>query len=315
MIRILFATVGLLFAMNAGAQTIRGPGAGWEAYRSPSHRWMMPPNSLHMLDRADQASNITEEQFHQIVNDTMKIWVPIAAARGIKLVVDADWSDSTVNASAQQMGKTWQVNMYGGLARRPEVTPDGFALVVCHELGHHFAGYAFYDNRGWASTEGESDYFATNVCAKQIWARDFRGNESWRRVRNIPPSVATKCAQAWPNNFNAQGWCVRAAGAGYSLAHLLSALGGDKAPNFDTPDPTVVKQTVGSHPNGQCRLDTYWAGALCTKTFDINVIPGKDHPKGQNSKEAEMDSMRMTCYAKEGFTMGTRPSCWFKALN
>ena len=31
--------------------------------------------------------------------------------------------------------------MYGGLARRAEVTEDGFAMVLCHELGHHVSLY------------------------------------------------------------------------------------------------------------------------------------------------------------------------------
>ena len=48
----------------------------------------------------------------------------------------------------------WVVAMFGGLARRPEVTKDAFQFVVCHEVGHHLAGWPFaYD---WASNEGQS---------------------------------------------------------------------------------------------------------------------------------------------------------------
>ena len=71
---------------------------------------------------------------------------------------------NTVNANASQRGRTWIVNMYGGLARRPEITPDGFAMVLCHELGHHMGGFPFVS--GWAANEGQSDLFATLSCGR-----------------------------------------------------------------------------------------------------------------------------------------------------
>ncbi|MBX2989299.1 MAG: M48 family metalloprotease [Bdellovibrionaceae bacterium] len=288
---------------------------GYELYGAPQVKWVMPPNRAHLMDRRERVANITEEQFNQIIDDVMKYWQPIAQAKGVNLVAEKNWSDGTVNAYASQSGNTWRVAMFGGLARRPEVTPDGFALVVCHELGHHFAGYAFYGSRDWASSEGESDYFATNACAKMIWGKDFRGNERFRRIRNVPAPVQENCTAAWPNNANAQAWCVRAAAGGHSLATLLANLGNDPAPKFETPDTTVVSRTNTAHPRGQCRLDTYFAGALCTKTWDMNTIPGRNHPKGQNSQAAELESMKVSCYASEGFKIGMRPSCWFKALN
>ena len=60
--------------------------------------------------------------------------------------------------------------MFGGLARHKLVTPDGFALVACHEMGHHLGGAP--RRGGWASNEGQSDYYATTKCARRIWAED-----------------------------------------------------------------------------------------------------------------------------------------------
>lgn len=289
---------------------------GYENYTNPQVRFALPPNRMHIYDRVERTSNVTEEMFNQITDDAIKFFEPVAAAKGVKLIANKDWKDSTVNASAYQSGNTWYINMYGGLARRPEVTPDGYAMVVCHELGHHFGGYTFSGGfGGWASNEGQSDYFATHACAKIIWGRDFRGNESWRRIRNIPPVVQEKCSMAWPNNVNAQGWCVRTSAAGLSLANLLNALGGGRKPvAFETPDTSVVSRTNHAHPAAQCRLDTYFAGALCNKAWDINKIPGKGHARGQSSAEAEMEAMQYSCFAKEGHPIGTRPTCWFKPL-
>jgi Zn-dependent protease with chaperone function len=53
--------------------------------------------------------------------------------------------------------------MFGGLARDPLVTKDGFSAVICHEIGHHIAG-APRKGFSWASNEGQADYFATTKC-------------------------------------------------------------------------------------------------------------------------------------------------------
>lgn len=309
-VAVMLTTVVAFAASNVPQPSRRG----YENYANPNVRFLMPPNGAHMMDSFTRRSNITEQQFNDIVDQAIKFYQPLAQAKGVKLVAEKDWEDSTVNASAFQSGSTWYINMYGGLARRPEVTPDGFALVVCHELGHHFAGYAFGSGWSWAANEGQSDYFATQSCARVIWGKDFRANEAYRRF-NVPPVVAEKCAQAWPNNTNAQGWCHRASLAGQSLATLLAALGSQAQPKFETPDTSVVRSTNHAHPKGQCRLDTYFQGALCNKTFDINVIPGRNHPRGQLSAEAEMEAMKYSCFTKEGYAIGARPTCWFKPLN
>lgn len=288
---------------------------GHQLYKRPDFRWALPPNNLHIYDNKNAPAKVSEQQFNEIIDQAIAFWSPVAQARGVKLAANKEWDDSTVNASAYQSGRTWYINMYGGLARREEVTPDGFALVVCHELGHHFAGYTFISGWAWASNEGQSDYWATHTCAKVLWGRDFQRNEMWRRAESVPSIVENKCQEAWGDNTNARGWCTRVAAAGMSLATLLGNLSSQAAVSFETPDTTVVSRTNSSHPAAQCRLDTYFAGALCTKRFDLNVIPGKDHARGQTSADAELESMKYTCYEKDGFKIGTRPRCWFKPLN
>lgn len=286
---------------------------GYKRYNTPNLQMSLPKNNLHLQDRANIVANITESRFNEIIDDAMAYWYPIAKAKGVELTVEKKWNDPTVNAFASQSGNKWMVAMFGGLARRPEVTEDGFAMVVCHELGHHFGGYSF-KGESWASSEGESDYFAANACAKRIWGHEHSENMKSIRLNDIPKKVIESCTAAWPNNEKSQAWCIRTSAAGFSLAHLLAVLGGDPVPSFDNPDKTVVPKTSGNHPRAQCRLDTYFAGALCTKKFDLNVIPAKAHPKGQGSPEAEMEARKHTCFSADNFQMGARPLCWFKPL-
>lgn len=284
-------------------------------YGMPNMKWALPANNLHLMDNPNRPANITEQRFNQIIDEVIALWVPVATAKKINLKVDKKWSDPTVNASASQSGSTWLVSMYGGLARRQEVTEDGFAMVVCHELGHHFAGYSFYGRTDWASAEGESDYFATNVCAKYIWGNQVQRNSLYRRLRETPPTVQKACEAVWNGNANAQAWCIRTALGGQSLANLLAVLGGSKTPSFETPDQTVVKKTSVSHPQAQCRLDTYFSGALCTQKWDLNTIPAKGFPQGQDTAEAEKVAMKYSCFTAAGAKVGVRPACWFKPLN
>ena len=104
---------------------------------------ILPPNDLYLEDNMGFVADITEQDFMTITNRVVDFYKPIAQAHGATLSVNAKWSDSTVNASAMQSGSSWILNMYGGLARRPEVTKDGYMMVICHELGHHFGGFPF----------------------------------------------------------------------------------------------------------------------------------------------------------------------------
>jgi len=192
------------------------------AFAALSSNSYLPPNNLHLEDLQERAaSNVSENQFNEIIDSIMDIYSPIASARGVRLTVAKLWSDSTVNANASQPSDdVWHINMYGGLARRPEVTPDGFAMVVCHELGHHFAGYPFYGAQDWAASEGIADAFATQVCARKLWAADPENREFRKSVNGY---AKRQCDSRWTAQQN-RDLCYRTSEAGLSLASLLSKL-------------------------------------------------------------------------------------------
>ena len=254
----------------------------------------LPPNDLHLEDQLDIESDLSEEEFDAIIEKAYKVYAPIVKEQGGNLQIDGNWPSSTVNASASRRGSTWQVNMYGGLARRPEVTRDGFALVLCHELGHHLGGFPFSSR--WAANEGQSDYFATLSCAREIWADDDEENAKFRRTIDAFPKG--QCDSVW-SSVKDQNLCYRSMEAGKSLADLLGGSRGQVA--YDTPDKKTVTRTNSRHPEGQCRLDTYMAGAVCSASFDTGLIP-KD----------EKTSADVTCTRMDSFELGTRPLCWYK---
>jgi len=275
--------------------------------------YFLPLNDLKIPATSKGLSGINEVMFNKVIDHIESIYAPILKGIGKKLVIERRWSDPTVNAYAKRVGKnTYHVAMFGGLARHEETTADGFAMVVCHEIGHHIGGAARYGkNTQWASTEGQSDYWATSKCAKRI----YKGTDNWgvmgrrfqkyKSLNGFARSNSTlhndyafeKCSQVFQKKDEI-AICVRTALGGLSLARLLSSLRKDKVkPEFQTVDTKVVKTTYERHPDAQCRLDTYFSGALCVVDMD-KVID-------------ENDPFMGTCARKDNFKIGVRPLCWF----
>lgn len=254
----------------------------------PDNNWVIPVG-------AKNTNDMTEERFNEIIDKVEAVYAPIISSeRRARLKVNRKWEDGTVNASAQQFWKLWIVNMYGGLARHPAVTDDAFALVVCHELGHHLGGAPKNSfPMTWASNEGQSDYFASLKCFRKV----FGGDDNVEIVKNmnVDDHATAMCESQWGNEEDV-ALCQRSAMAGKSLSTLLG--GGTRSINFKTPDTRVVDRTNDRHPEGQCRLDTYFQGALCTVPHTVDV--------------SKSDATVGTCNRSGNDDVGIRPLCWYK---
>jgi hypothetical protein len=259
----------------------------------------VPENNLKISAFSKRVGGITEDQFNSVIDKYEALYSPIVKSFGGDLLIERKWTDATVNAYAQQLGKTWKVSMFGGLARHETITEDGFALVVCHELGHHIGGAPKKVSpwsSPWASNEGQSDYFATLKCLRRGWERD--NNEEIVRAMNVPETLQKACSaqHIWNQDYYT---CIRGGMAGLSVAKLFQALRNSTVePKFDTPDAKVVTKTDDNHPATQCRLDTYFQGSLCGISFHEDV-----------SSSSEVNG---TCHGTMGHSKGLRPLCWFK---
>lgn len=256
-----------------------------------------PENNLKIAVGDKAANNMTKELFLDAISRVSTVYEPIVKEKGGKLVMNNRWDDDTVNASAQQFGSTWQVNMYGGLARHPLVTVDGFMMVVCHELGHHIGGAPRKGGWGsaWASNEGQADYWAGLKCMRRVLEKE--DNIAAVAKMEIDAEATAKCQQIYKSESEI-ALCQRISMAGKSLAMLLGDLGGNSNVKFTTPDTSKVSRTNDNHPAAQCRLDTYFQGTLCDKAISEDV-DAKDPIKG-------------TCIKRDGYEFGTRPLCWYK---
>ena len=247
----------------------------------------LPPNSMKIPVGDVHAAGISQDMFNKVLDRAQQLYGPIISSKGGKLKINRRWEDATVNASAQQSGSSWIINMYGGLARHSAINEQGFALVVCHELGHHLGGYP---KSSWATNEGGSDYYATLKCMRSFYGTGAPSGA-------VDPVAKAGCDAQFSNPGESNS-CQTGSQGGSSVAYLFQALSGDSAPpKFDTPDASAVDSMMDEHPPTQCRMDTYYQGALCRKSAGEDV-------SGDNPNSG-------ACTRKNGQSSGLRPRCWY----
>jgi hypothetical protein len=254
---------------------------------------------------------VTEEAFFKVTQDLEKLYQPIVQARGGVLEIVKNWKSNEANAFARRNGTTYNVSMFGGLARHPMNTIDGFTMVICHELGHHLAGKPLVST--WASTEGQSDYYASAKCMRKYLST--QDNAAVVATMIVPEKVQTHCFKSFgPSNDHAL--CIRSSLAGLALSNVLHSLTGGGGsgsgggwgksdrpstpsvkPDFKTPDTSRVTTTATKHPKAQCRLDTYFAGAVCDVPATVDF--------------SYTDEKTGACLSD----ISARPACWYAATN
>jgi hypothetical protein len=258
----------------------------------------LPPNNLNHRIGARDSGGITEAQFNAVMDRIQALYGPVVAAHGATLKINRLWTNDTVNASAQQQGTTWILNMYGGLARDKAITQDGMALVACHEMGHHLGGAPKYGSMNWAANEGEADYFGNSKCLHRFFGDSATASFTQPTAVGDDLALATAaCAKSY-KTAGEQALCVRSAVAGQSVTALFTELSGDAPSHFDSPDQSVVDATNDAHPASQCRLDTYYQASLCNKSYKIDM--------------SMTDPAVGACVLSQGYTSGMRPFCWYK---
>jgi hypothetical protein len=236
----------------------------------------------------EDEGGITEKEFNDVLSEFEKVMSPIVKEKGYKLQINRKWTDDTINANTTTEGNKWVINAFGGLARFKGMDADAFMMVMCHELGHHLGGFPA---QGWASNEGQSDYYATSKCYPRM---TYSKNKSV----SVPKIVSEKCSLQHKSQEEIE-ICEKGSMIGFTLATVLNDLSGSpKALNFETPDKNEVSKTNNAHPRAQCRLDTYFAGAVCGMPYTDEFSSDSPIPGA--------------CAEEKGDKIGVRPHCWYK---
>ena len=265
---------------------------------------IVPENKLYIPIGLKGVTSISESQYNKVIDRIESLYSKKISALGGKLVFNKDWIDGTVNAYAHRDhldGKYWFVTILGGIARHSQMNEDGLAAVACHELGHHLGGFpkniaSTKSSKKWVSSEGQADYYSALKCLRFYFAG--MNNIVFVNELEVPTEVTSACQKSFINAEEI-AICQRSAMAGLTLGKFFRALSeGTEQVNFFTPDKTKINQTYESHPSAQCRLDTIYQASICDKSINEDV--------------SDTDGNIGACTAKNGDTIGLRPTCWFQ---
>ncbi len=230
------------------------------------------------------------DPFQKVRETFLEVYSPIVKKEAnANLVITLD-DDYPINLGSMNFENgNLSISLGSEYHLQPGVTPDSYAAIICHEIGHLLGGRPKKENL-WSSTEAQSDYYSSAICMKKIFQHLPLVEEI-----NVPLNVINDCAQVYTST-DERKICERSANAGMILMtniYLLFKSFGDQTYHSEPRLDRKELSTISHHklyPNVQCRLDTIVAGSLCAE-----------------KKDDDNDGF---CDLKEGYSVGVRPSCW-----
>ncbi|MES2857370.1 MAG: hypothetical protein V4692_15980 [Bdellovibrionota bacterium] len=255
-----------------------------------------PENSRRIPGRQLIPTGISLETYNAVLDKIDHIYsAEIAAEKSGVLAIERLWASEKVNAYALRSGLRRIIVFPGGLARHPEIDRDAFALVACHEIGHHRGGAPIRARNTWASVEGQADYFANLKCMRRFF--EDEDNEVVMKNPKLDELTRGECEKEFSSR-NDQLACMRSVVAAKGVTMMLRDLAGETTvPDVATPDAHIADATNQSYPGTQCRIDTFLNAARCPVPTSEGVSPLR-YQDG-------------TC-DQSPYNTGSRPQCWFK---
>lgn len=109
---------------------------------------------------------IDQTIFYTIPARIISLFYPEMQKNNQVIQLDARWDSPYFGAGITRDENIYSMMILAGTTRIKDFTQDAYAALVCHELGHVLGGYPKQSipHAEWASSEGQSDYFAASVC-------------------------------------------------------------------------------------------------------------------------------------------------------
>ncbi len=260
-------------------------------------------SSMNFFDPTDEfgfKSTVTAKDYASVFNHVKKVYTPIFKKAGFQLLLESNWKDKSLKAFAtakKANKKRRKIYVSGGHARLSFYTKETLYVTLCHEIGHHLGGYPIIPKHEWgASSEGQSDYYATSKCMKILFANDDVQNALVASSEFVPQFVKNDCTKQFILEKD-QNLCVRLAMASEAGVKTLGPIWATGYGDLNDRDDSVIDKMDYEHPENSCRLQTMYQGALCNAD-----------PKVSFSRKEELTG---ACHPSNGNELGARPFCWF----
>lgn len=204
------------------------------------------------------SESLNYSDFQSVEKDFQEVFSSkVNYLNNLNLVILKDEDSPKYLGGAQIIGDKFVITYGADLSvdQVPKITPNGFALLLCHELGHLFGGHPkkIYNGQvSWAASEGQADYFAASICLKKLYEHKLKVSlkavfhQSFKSIINNTIKI------------NAEAY-FQAIAAIYDLYPGMQKFA--RRPTLEDSDLSVVDETNLNYSSFQCRLDTYKAGA------------------------------------------------------
>ncbi|HYF32537.1 MAG TPA: hypothetical protein VD993_15540 [Chitinophagaceae bacterium] len=125
---------------------------------------------------------ITDFASHQMMVDVVNVY-----RNHFKSAIDFQekWNSEIRNFFAKfPEGGQRIVEIHGGLVRIKSFKAEGIALMIAHEVGHHFGGAPKDLVETWRSCEGQADYYAVSVMREVFGVSNYI-NMTRKAIRQV----------------------------------------------------------------------------------------------------------------------------------
>jgi hypothetical protein len=184
-----------------------------------------------------QNSEMTITEFYKIPATIIGLYQNEMKSLPLAMALDAQWESPYFGAGVSLIDNSFRLMILGGMARMKEMTLDGYAAIVCHEIGHIVGGEPRQTIYGvdWSSAEGQADFFSASICLPKYFKS--LGMNSEQEIKN------------------------RIEKAGYdflSLAKVVESKPQNKILSRGKINLPAVNETIiNLYPSTQCRYETY----------------------------------------------------------
>ena len=185
-------------------------------------------------------SNPNASRYQDIDSIIKNTYQPVFSRKGLSLsirMVGADIGNGVKGAATRKEGNTIAIVIDDKLQH--QVSKAGYALILCHEVGHYVAGEPY--RSGGISAEGQADYWAMRACLGRI-------------INQIEANSGGVGQQLCRGNQV----CAKMANAGEEVGQWLNMIiGSHQRVSILNEDRNTVYRTNVMYPSVQCRLQTF----------------------------------------------------------
>lgn len=210
-------------------------------------------------------SEACADELFPVENVFVSIARPEVTAMGVDLAIVHDIESPDYYGGCSLNRPHYVISIGSDVIHKPNMTQDAYAAVLCHELGHLLGGAPRKAESSWASTEGQSDYYAASMCMKKMMrAMPQEPADLAKQSIAATQKTHTLCAEKYSVETSRE-ICSRTilAGLGFLTdVYELVQYPGLLQPSLDQHEKPLTSGQIVNYPSLQCRLDTFVAGAL-----------------------------------------------------